>query len=67
MSDGQGTEDPERADDETAAARRRRLADVFGDALPERARDERPDAWGDRTNADSDDERLRREVPPHHG
>ena len=53
--------------DETAAERRRRLAEVFGDTLPEGSRDERPDAWGDREDAGHDDERLRREVPPHHG
>lgn len=52
---------------ETAAERRRRLAEVFGDALPEGSGDESPDAWGDRERPVGDDERLRREVPPHHG
>jgi len=40
-------------------------ARVFGDVLPEGTRDERGDAWGER--GDGDDDRLRREVPPHHG
>lgn len=46
-----------------ARARRERLDRVFGDVLPETTRDERdPERAGD----DGDD-RLRREVPPHHG
>jgi hypothetical protein len=40
-------------------------SDPFGDVLPERSRDEEPDAWGERVN--DDDQRLRDEVPPHHG
>lgn len=58
---------PDKGEEKAAAERRRRLAEVFGDALPEGSRDERPDAWGDREGAVADDERLRREVPPHHG
>ena len=46
------------------AARRRRLAAVFGDALP-RAAGERAESWGDRdANAE---EWLRSQVPPHYG
>lgn len=47
-------------------ARRRRLAEVFGDVLPEQTRDDsaRDEARG---GGDSDDDRLRRDVPPHHG
>lgn len=46
------------------ARRRRRLAEVFGEALPEQTRDDvdEPSA-GDAAG----EERLRREVPPHHG
>ena len=44
-------------------ARRARLDRVFGDVLPETTSDERDDGSADR----DDDERLRREVPPHHG
>jgi hypothetical protein len=45
-------------------ARRRRLAAVFGDVLPETTGDERGprDEDGDRG-----EEWLRRQVPPHHG
>jgi hypothetical protein len=46
------------------AARRRRLADVFGDVLPEQTGD---DTAEPETQHDADDERIRREVPPHHG
>jgi hypothetical protein len=46
-----------------AAMEKRRLAEVFGDVLPETTGDDRrgPEA------GDDADERLRREVPPHHG
>jgi hypothetical protein len=43
--------------------RRRRLAEVFGDVLPEQTKD---DADEPQVPPD-DDERIRREVPPHHG
>ncbi|WP_175582696.1 hypothetical protein [Nocardioides guangzhouensis] len=45
-------------------ARRKRLADVFGDVLPETTGDDRAprEPTGDR-----DDEWLQRQVPPHHG
>jgi hypothetical protein len=39
--------------------------DPFGRVLPERSRDEDATGWGD--TEDDDDERLRREMPPHHG
>lgn len=45
------------------AARRRRLADVFGDVLPERATADRDDAAA----AAGRDAELVRDVPPHHG
>jgi hypothetical protein len=44
--------------------RRRRLAEVFGDVLPEQTRD---DTAEPESRPEGDDERLRREVPPHHG
>ena len=58
-----------RAEREREVERRRRLAAAFGDALPERTRDECPEGWGERpvTGGSADDEWLRREVPPHHG
>ena len=44
--------------------RRRRLAEVFGDVLPEQTSD---DTAEPQVRPDGDDERIRREVPPHHG
>lgn len=46
------------------AARRRRLADVFGDVLPEQTSD---DADEPQSQTDGSDEWLKRQVPPHHG
>lgn len=43
--------------------RRQRLAAVFGEVLPEQTRDDRTE--DDRP--ESVDDRLRRDVPPHHG
>lgn len=56
------TEDPQqRARDE--AARKRRLAEVFGDPLPEQTRDD----VDPEERAGNRDEWFRRQVPPHHG
>lgn len=44
--------------------RRRRLAEVFGDVLPEQTKDD--DAEPEREPGGTD-EWLRRQVPPHHG
>ncbi|HET7349746.1 MAG TPA: hypothetical protein VFJ28_02285 [Marmoricola sp.] len=46
-------------------ARRRRLAEVFGDVLPEQTNDDaaEPQSGSD----DVVEEWLRREIPPHHG
>lgn len=46
------------------AARRRRLAEVFGDVLPETTGDERDE---DAAAADDRDRWYRDQVPPHHG
>ena len=42
--------------------------DPFGDVLPDRTRDEEATGWSEEGWSDNDDpdERLRREVPPHH-
>lgn len=49
---------------ESAWERRKRLAEVFGETLPETTSDERePEAGRDRGN----DDWLRAQVPPHHG
>jgi hypothetical protein len=50
--------------DEQRAARHRRLTRIFGEGLPRRTRDDLPDPHDGPT---SNDEWLRRQVPPHHG
>ncbi|WP_121253580.1 hypothetical protein [Nocardioides ferulae] len=48
--------------------RRRRLAEVFGDALPDTTRDERDDSGRPDARQGSENEAwLRAQVPPHHG
>ena len=49
---------------EQRAARRRRLAEVFGDVLPEQTTD---DAAEQEPRPGGGEEWLRRQVPPHHG
>ena len=52
---------------ESGWERRRRLAAVFGDALPETTSDERdPEPGADRAE-DAGEAWLRSQVPPHHG
>ncbi|MCB0894012.1 MAG: hypothetical protein H6529_13290 [Nocardioides sp.] len=46
--------------------RRKRLAEVFGDALPDTTSDEREDGGAAAGEAASD-RWLREQVPPHHG
>jgi hypothetical protein len=46
------------------AARRRRLAEVFGDVLPEQTSD---DADQPQARTEGSDAWLKRQVPPHHG
>ena len=48
---------------ETEAERKRRLAEVFGDVLPDTTADERDGTCG----PDGSDEWLKSPVPPHHG
>lgn len=45
--------------------RRRRLAEVFGEVLPEQTRDDTDAEAGGRS--DSFEDWLRQQVPPHHG
>lgn len=50
--------------------RRKRLAEVFGDALPETTSDERdpePAPGSGRDGESGSDRWLREQVPPHHG
>ena len=49
---------------EQRAARRKRLAEVFGDVLPEQTRDDIDSGAGDSA---ASEEWLKRQVPPHHG
>jgi hypothetical protein len=58
------TEHPERT--ETDWERRKRLAEVFGDVLPETTSDERDDESRGTREAGTD-AWLRAQVPPHHG
>jgi hypothetical protein len=56
---------PENQPAESAEARRRRIAAVFGDVLPDTTGDERdPEGTEDRGDGDT---WLRAQVPPHHG
>jgi hypothetical protein len=70
MTTEPGPQDPpaRAAEDAVSAAeRRRRRAEVFGDVLPDTTRDERGDGWSEREPAEGSDEWFRRQVPPHHG
>jgi alpha-ketoglutarate-dependent taurine dioxygenase len=51
------------------AQRRRRLAEIFGDVIPEQTSDDsEPDDPADRrTDEKAQEEWLKRQVPPHHG
>ena len=51
------------------AERRRRLASVFGESLPEQTSDDAPDpaGAGDGASEAAKEAWLRRQVPPHHG
>jgi hypothetical protein len=62
MSDSDAAE-PARGQ-EPGWRRRRRLAAVFGDVLPETTQDEREAAAA--TDDDAQDRWLRSQVPPHH-
>lgn len=57
--------DPDRR--ESAWERKRRLAAVFGDVLPETTNDERDRDTRGASDESSSEEWLRRQVPPHHG
>lgn len=52
------------------AERRRRLAEIFGDVLPEQTSDdsgEAADRGERRSEQQAQEDWLRRQVPPHHG
>jgi len=50
---------------EAEAERRRRLAEVFGDVLPDTTADEREP--GESDAPDKSDDWFKSQVPPHHG
>ncbi len=61
---GSGAQDSEELDWQ----RRRRLAAVFGDVLPDTTSDERePETTAEASGEDAGDRWLRAQVPPHHG
>ena len=60
--DATDPEKPAKRAAETEWERRRRLAAVFGDVLPETTSDER-----DESESGTAEEWLKRQVPPHHG
>ena len=47
------------------AARRRRLAEVFGEVIPDQTTDDSDD--GDAADQQAQEDWLKRQVPPHHG
>jgi hypothetical protein len=65
MSESHPPEEPAEQPAESDWQRRRRLAAVFGDVLPETTSDER-DAES-APDQDAADAWLRAQVPPHHG
>jgi hypothetical protein len=67
MSDDATSPEPDSpATDETAWQRRRRLASVFGDVLPDTTSDEQDTDAPDVAD-EAQDRWLRSQVPPHHG
>lgn len=52
---------------ETDWERRKRLAEVFGDALPETTRDERDPETAPAADRSAQERWLQEQVPPHHG
>jgi len=66
MDEPQPPERPEKPA-ETDWERRKRLAAVFGDVLPETTSDERDGDEPSATETKRTDEWLRSQVPPHHG
>lgn len=47
--------------------RKRRLAEIFGDVLPETTSDEREESGGRDERESASDAWLKSQVPPHHG
>ena len=64
MSDERSPQPSEPGEQEQDWERRRRLAEAFGEVLPDTTADERDDSPGRERGADT---WLREQVPPHHG
>ena len=69
MSDAPTTDGDSRPDPRADARRRRRLAEIFGDVIPEQTSDdaEAGGAADRRTEEKAQEDWLRSQVPPHHG
>jgi hypothetical protein len=72
MSDDPTTDDLTAGERETAqqqAKRRRRLAEIFGDVIPEQTSDDAGEdaGAGRRTDEQAQEDWLKSQVPPHHG
>ncbi|WP_036493632.1 MULTISPECIES: hypothetical protein [Nocardioides] len=68
MSDAPEQDTPEAGSPEPEWVRRKRLAAVFGDVLPEQTSDDRsPGSRGDGAGDGKGDDWYRDQVPPHHG
>ena len=66
MNDDPTPRDDERPADEAEWQRKRRLAAVFGDVLPDTTTDEQDTDTHDQGD-EAQDRWLRSQVPPHHG
>jgi hypothetical protein len=63
------TDEPTGDDARDEARRRRRLAEIFGDVIPEQTSDDADESGGPdrRTDEEAQEAWLRSQVPPHHG
>jgi hypothetical protein len=61
--------EPARESAHERAERRRRLAEIFGDVIPEQTGDDTDEsgAADRRTEGEVQEDWLKRQVPPHHG
>ena len=63
-----GESGPDRPTARERAERRRRLAEIFGEVLPEQTSDDADGGGEDRRTAEqAQEDWLKRQVPPHHG
>ncbi|MGY2873613.1 hypothetical protein ACVW00_000803 [Marmoricola sp. URHA0025 HA25] len=69
MSDEPSSPDATRARARAEAKRRRRLAEIFGDVIPEQTGDDADEGGASdrRTEEKAQEDWLRSQVPPHHG